>query len=186
MSTIVAGYTDDVGHPSRAAVGEVQHGPPGPRQPGGVSSSSAALPFVLPGLTVLVGMSRFLGSFAVEPGRLTFEPSQGVINDVLNIENATALVHTDTRVTLVWGRFLPPWLNTGVILVDHRQAGGAATAVLQMPTWNRRPLIAALRSAGFAPEVYRTQTSMGGQIGSESELSRFRSAHRPMPTLKDG
>ena len=164
----------------------MQRGPPGPRQPGGVSSFDAARPFVLPGLTVLVGMSRFFGSFTVEPGRLTFEPSQGVINDVLNIENATALVHTDTRVTLVWGRFLPPWLNTGVILVDHRQAGSGATGVLQMPAWNRRPLIAALRRAGFAPEVYRTRTSMGGQIGSESELSRFRSAHRPVPSPEDG
>jgi hypothetical protein len=123
---------------------------------------------VLSGLTVLVGMSRFFGSFTVEPGRLTFEPSECVINDALNLEHATALVHTDTRVTLVWGRFLPPWLNTGVILVDHRQAGGGATGVLQMANRNRRPLVAALRSAGFAPYVYRTRTSMCGQIGSES------------------
>lgn len=145
-------------------------------------SNSGALPFVVRALTVFVGVSRFLGSFTVEAGCLTFEPSEAPINDALNIDKARSLVHTDPGVTVVWGRLLPPWLKTGVILVDYGQTGSRRTGVLQMASWNRRPLIAALRSAGFAPEVFRTRTSMGGQIGSETELSRFRSEHRPMPS----
>lgn len=83
---------------------------------------------------------------------------------------------------VVWGRFLPPWLDAGVILIDHRQAGRRSTGVLQMPARDRQPLIAALRGAGFDAEVFRTRTSMGRQIGSESELTRVRSEHRTMTT----
>ncbi len=175
-----AGYTGDAGQLRWAPGGHIEHRQAWPWQPGGVSATEPALPFVLAGLTVRVGMSRFFGSFTVESGCLTFEASQGVINEALNIEPAKALFHTDASVTVVWGRFLPPWLNTGVILIDHRQAGSRATGVLQMPTWHRRPLVAAFRNAGFVPEVFCTRTSMGGQIGSDTELICFRSTHRPM------
>lgn len=118
-------------------------------------------------------MNRFLGSLTVELGRVAFSP-EGRANGLLNLEEPTTVVHIDHQIAVIWGRLLPPWLNTGIVLLDPLALPHDGTAVIQLPGWHRRRLLTALREAGFAIGEFRTAFSMGGQIGSKAELERFR------------
>jgi hypothetical protein len=48
------------------------------------------------------------------------------------------------------GRFIPPWINTRLVLHD-----GDVTAFASVPGWLRRPLRAALHEAGVDVEERR-------------------------------
>jgi hypothetical protein len=127
------------------------------------------------GLSVAIEMSRFFGDLVIAPRCVRFEP-RGRSNAALNFAEPPSVHHTSDPVVVVSGRFLPPWLNTGVVLADEERLG-TRTAVVQMPSWARRRLVDALHRGGFEVEQYRTRSSMGGQIGSLSELRRFRESH---------
>jgi hypothetical protein len=64
-------------------------------------------------------------------------------------------------------------MNTALLLTDPTDIG-QFTARLLFPAWQRRTIVTALAEAGFAVEVYRTAFSAGGQIGTVTELQRFR------------
>lgn len=119
-------------------------------------------------------MSRFFGRLRVSPGEVSFSP-EGRANS-LNLEPAAPLAHRDRALTVVLGRLLPPWMNSGLALVDA--AGSSHTVGLVLLTGGqRRAVISAAESAGFDVSVYRTWLSAGGGIGSVSELERFRREH---------
>jgi hypothetical protein len=116
-------------------------------------------------------MSTFFGRLRISSGEVAFLP-EGWGNS-LNLEAALPLVHRDRALTVVFGRFLPPWMNSGLVLVDG--AGSSSTVgVVLLPGWQRRPLVSAAERAGFDVTVYRTHFSAGGTIGTASELERFR------------
>jgi hypothetical protein len=54
--------------------------------------------------------------------------------------------------------------------------GDPVLAVVQMAAWVRRSLVPAAAAAGFKVERFRTWFSIGQEIGSRSELERFRSS----------
>jgi hypothetical protein len=114
----------------------------------------------------------------ITSGEARFEPA-GLGNSLVNVEQPPTVRHRDRTVVVVFGRFTLPWMNTGMVLTDHESIG-QFTATLTFPTWQRRPIVIALRQAGFATEVYRTPFSSGIQIGSARELQRFRQQHRPL------
>jgi hypothetical protein len=120
-------------------------------------------------------MSRFFGDLSVEPRTARFEP-RGPGNK-LNVEDAVTVTQSTDSVVVVHGRWLPPWVNTGVVLTDS-QALGTQTAVLMFAGWQRRRIVVALRDAGFTVEEYATATSAGGNLGSVAELERFRAQAR--------
>jgi hypothetical protein len=131
------------------------------------------------GFTALVTfLARFAGDLRVFPGAVIFAASdrgvRGMANLALNAERPPVTVmHTDPEVALVCGRFAVPWLNSGVVLVDAQSIDGG-TAVVQLPGWERRPLMAALRTAGFRVDLHRRAFSIGSDIGSTAELDRLR------------
>jgi hypothetical protein len=97
-----------------------------------------------------------------------------VANTALNIDRPpSAIVHCERQVAVFFARLAPPWLNSGVVLVDP-VALGTGTAVVQLPGWDRRRLVDTLSRAGFAVDVHRTAFSMGSNIGSVAELQRLR------------
>jgi hypothetical protein len=130
--------------------------------------------FELGHVSVAVAMSRFFGRLTITPGTVVFEP-EGVGN-ALNLDRATQLVHRDPELTVVAGRLLPPWMNSGVVLVDSTSASPFIGVVL-LTAWQRRSLVNAARAAGFNVSVYRTWSSAAGRIGSVAELERFRRSH---------
>jgi hypothetical protein len=116
-------------------------------------------------------MNVLFGRLVVEPNEARFEPM--VYGNKLNFDAAPTIHHTDRVVTVVFGWFGLPWMNTGLLLTDP--AGiDQFTARLLFPAWQRKTIVAALIEAGFAVEVYRTVFSAGGQIGTATELQRFR------------
>jgi hypothetical protein len=120
-------------------------------------------------------MSRFFGRLRVSPGEVVFAP-EGRANS-LNVELAKPILHRGRELAVVAGRLLPPWMNTGLVLVDSASPARIVGVVL-LTAWQRRAVVAAATSAGFEVTVYRTSLSAGGGIGSVSELERFRREHR--------
>jgi hypothetical protein len=131
------------------------------------------------GLSALVTfLSRFMGTLRVFPGVAVFVPAlEGLsrfANTALNVgDPPTAIVHRAPQVAVVHGTLAPPWLNTGVVLVDPDTLG-EGTAVVQMPGWQRRRLVVALTECGFAVDAHQTAFSMGSGIGSQAELDWLR------------
>lgn len=129
-------------------------------------------------LGAYVGATTFFGRLVVMSGEARFEPA-GLANSLVNVEPPPTVRHRDRTVVVVFGRFMLPWMNTGIVLTDQETIG-QFTATLIFPTWQRRAIVIALRQAGFAAEVYRTPFSAGRQIGSATELQRFRQQHRAL------
>lgn len=119
-------------------------------------------------------MSRFFGRLSISTGEVAFEP-EGRAN-ALNVEPASRIVHRDHLLTVITGRLLPPWMNSGLALVDATPASHTVGLVL-LTAWQRRAVVATARGAGFDVSVHRTWLSAGGGIGSVTELERFRRAH---------
>jgi hypothetical protein len=67
-------------------------------------------------------------------------------------------------------------MDTGVVLVDQGAAPPSHTAVVLLPG-HRRKIVDASRAAGFDVRLYLTWFSSGGELGSASELDRFRRIH---------
>jgi hypothetical protein len=125
-------------------------------------------------------LTRFIGALRVFPGAIVFaardEGLAGATNRAGNVEQPPAtVVHTDLEVAVIHGRFAAPWLNTGLVLVDTETLHGG-TAIVQLAEWERRPLLDALRSAGFSLDVHEREFSIGSDIGSTVELKRMRRA----------
>jgi hypothetical protein len=136
-----------------------------------VIDAAEAPVFVMGGLTALVGMSRFLGWLTVVPGYLIFDPSGKVLNKALNVQEPHRIAHADASVTIIWGRFLPPWLNTGVVLVGDPRFGEASVGVVQLPGWKRRSLVAALVRPSLAHPP-RTSGADGGSADRRASRTR--------------
>lgn len=132
--------------------------------------------FWLKNVSGYVSMSRVFGHLRIVPGEVSFEPSS-TANKWIAFEQPSRVVHHDPDLTVVIGRLLPPWLNSGLVLVDENAPGPYDLGVIQMASWQRRAATRALASAGFRISVLRTMTSMGGGIGSRSELDSFRQSH---------
>ena len=130
--------------------------------------------FELRGLSCAVSMSRFFGRLRISPGEIVFLP-EGQGNS-LNLEPAAPILHRDRDLTVVAGRLLLPWMNTGLVLVDSAAPARTVGLVL-LTAWHRRAVASAAAAAGFEVTVYRTMLSAGGGIGSVSELERFRQEH---------
>jgi hypothetical protein len=131
--------------------------------------------FVRDHLSAAVGMNRYFGRLLVTFGEVYFEP-RGVGNK-LNPEPAAPVRHDGDTVVVAYARFGFPWMNTGVVLTDAA-AIGQSTATVLLPAWHRSSVIDAIRNAGFDVEVYPTVFSAGGEIGSLTELDRFRRGHQ--------
>jgi len=129
---------------------------------------------VLDHLSVAIGVDRFFGSLVVAPGALCFTPKGW--GNKLNVADAPTLVHEGQRVTLVHGRLLPPWMNSGVVLVDPAQPN-QWTGVVLVTSWQRRRVVRALADAGFEVADYATLFSAGGNLGTIAELDRFTRSH---------
>lgn len=127
-------------------------------------------------VSIAIGMSRFFGSVRLRPGYIAFEP-QGIGNK-LNLEPARRIVHSEPRLTVLMGRLLPPWMNSGIVLVDQN-AAESLTGTVTLTGGQRRWVIDSARAAGFEVDLYKTWTSAGGSIGSVAELERFRRSHAP-------
>lgn len=126
-------------------------------------------------------MSRFFGRLVIADGELTFLP-EGRINSWGNFEPATPIVHRDSQLTVVYGRLVPPWMNSGLVLVDSTPGSRTVGLVLLGGRGARREVVVAAETAGFHVEVYRTWFSAGGGILSVAELQRFRRDHTSTPT----
>jgi hypothetical protein len=142
-------------------------------QSGAVADPLPAEPFVVYCLSAVVGMARIFGSLIVAPGCVLFD-QQGRLNELMTIVNVGRITHTDREITVVTARLLPPNINSAQVLLSDADLAEPATAVVQMPVWTRRSLVPVLRRAGFHVERYRTWISIGQEIGSRSELRRFR------------
>jgi hypothetical protein len=119
-------------------------------------------------------MSRFFGQLRISPGEVAFTP-RGWGNS-MNLEPVTPLVHTDRALTIVFGRVLLPWMNSGLVLVDSAGSPHKVGRVL-LTSGQRRAVVSAATTAGFDATVYPTWISAGGGIGSVTELARFRREH---------
>jgi hypothetical protein len=117
-------------------------------------------------------MSRFFGQINVMSDKVVFEP-QGIGNS-FNIERATRICHEANEITVVTARILPPWMNSGVVLVDQVSS---LTGVALLSIWQRNAFVSEAKLAGFDVGTYKTWSSAGGSIGSLSELVRFRRSH---------
>lgn len=93
--------------------------------------------------------------------------------NALNLEAPEAILHTSNELTVVTGRLLPPWMNSGLVLLSKASSSVYAGVVL-LTSWQRDAALRAAREAGFAVTVYRTWFSAGGAIGSAAELERFK------------
>jgi len=122
-----------------------------------------------------VRTNRFFGHLIIEPHSARFEPSGP--GNKLNLEAAETVTQSGSPVVVVHGRWLAPWMNTGVVLTDSKTLG-TGTAVLSFRGGIRRTIVSALREAGFTVEDYATATSAGGNLGSVAELERFRAQRR--------
>lgn len=131
--------------------------------------------FEVRNISCAVGMSRFFGRLVVSEGEVSFLP-EGRANS-LNVDAPHPIAHRTHNLTLVRGRLLPPWMNSGIVLVDHSEPSPSGVGVVLLTAWQRRSVVDAARSAGFDVTVINTWTSAGGNIGSRSELDRFRSLH---------
>lgn len=120
-------------------------------------------------------MSRFFGRLVVSEGDVAFWP-EGRANGALNVEPAKPIVHRQHVLTVVTGRLLPPWMNSGLLPPDGEDPSGGVGVIL-LTAWQRRAVVDAARSAGFDVTVHRTWGSAGGSIGSTAELDRFRRNH---------
>jgi hypothetical protein len=123
-------------------------------------------------------LTRFIGALRVFPGAIVFaardEGLAGAMNRAMNVEQPPVkVVNTDQEVAVIQGRLAAPWLNTGLVLVDSETLHGG-TAIVQFAGWERRPLLDALRSAGFSLDVHESEFSIGSDIGSTVELARMR------------
>ncbi|HEX2783561.1 MAG TPA: hypothetical protein VHN36_08250 [Ilumatobacteraceae bacterium] len=129
-------------------------------------------------VSVAVGMSRSFGLLSVVPGALVFDP-EGIFNTVSNaivaFEKSARIVHRTKELTVVFGRLLPPWMNSGIVLVDEGDL--RTTGVVLLAAWQRRAVVKAAQVAGLEVRVYPTWFSAAGQIGSAAELRRFRREH---------
>lgn len=135
----------------------------------------------LPHVSVAVSMSLFFGRLVVARGELRFLP-EARINALGNFEPATQIVHRDSELTVVYGRLMPPWMNSGLVLVDSTPGSRTVGLMLLGGRGARREVVVAAEIAGFDVEVYRTWFSAGGGIGSVAELDRFRREHNKTPT----
>jgi len=135
---------------------------------------NATLPLRLQ-CSAAVRMNRFFGHLVIEPHSARFEPSG--LGNKLNLEPAVTVTQSTSPIIVVHGRWLAPWMNTGVVLTDAATLG-TGTAVLGFRGGIRRTIVSALREAGFEVEDHATATSAGGNLGSVAELERFRSQRR--------
>lgn len=119
-------------------------------------------------------MSRIFGRLSVSTDAVTFQP-EGPAN-ALSVEPVRRIVHRDHLLTIVVGRLVLPWMNSGLVLVDSDPLAPSVGVVL-LSAGQRRAVVAAARTAGFDVSVHRTWLSAGGGIGSVAELERFRREH---------
>ncbi len=126
--------------------------------------------FALRNVSIAIGVDRFFGTLTIEPGTVRFVP--GGVGNRLTPADAPTLTQTAVSVVLIRGRLLPPWMNSGPVLVDPAQPHGW-TGVVLLASWQRRRIVTALAAAGFQPRVVTTLASAGGQVGSTDELARL-------------
>jgi hypothetical protein len=80
-------------------------------------------------------------------GRLTISPDAMVLEPGALTKGYTKvdrLVHSSRSVVMLKGRWLPPFINTRLVIED-----GAVVAMASLPGWSRRRLRHAIRDAGF-------------------------------------
>jgi hypothetical protein len=107
----------------------------------------------------LYGSSRLV----IEPGRLELEQYGGRAGRLISVG---PLAHRGNDVTIVYVRFLPPNMNTSVLLSDGSETGFAV-----VPIWQRRRLREALLAAGFHVTEVRTRFSRSGSGVSRVQLT---------------
>jgi hypothetical protein len=92
------------------------------------------------------------GLLIVRPGVITLEPDR-----IMRwLTSVASVVHTSPKVTMMYARFAPPWINTSVVVESPTET---ATAGTWWPA--RRRLRQALQAAGFEVEEVRTAFSLG-------------------------
>lgn len=159
-------------------------------RPGGEASSRSdsargEAEFGLDRVYCLVGMSRWIGRLSVDADTVSFRPTGQYVNS-MNIEDTPAtLVQRDRTITVVVGRLLPPFMNSGVVIADST-GPARRVGVIRVAAWRRRRFVKAATVAGFSVEVHRTCFSSGDGIGSISELERFRRTHTKSPPSSQG
>lgn len=80
-------------------------------------------------------------------GRLTVTPEALVLEPgplTRGYTKVDRLTHSSRRVTMLKARFLPPFINTRLVIEDND-----VVAMASLPGWFRRRLRRALREAGF-------------------------------------
>lgn len=127
-----------------------------------------------------VSASRFFGRLIFEPASVRFEPL-GWANK-LNIEAPRGLEDNTNCVLIIVARWLPPWMNTGLVLVDTR-ASRAVVGVALLSECRRREVRRIASALSFKVVEYRTNLNYGGSIRSVSELQRFQSGRQPSNIL---
>jgi len=90
----------------------------------------------------------------VGPGRLELVKYEGRVGGLMSVG---PLTHRGEDVTMVYVRFVPPNMNTSVVLVDGNETGFAV-----VPLWERRRLRDALVAAGFSLNEVQTRFSRSG------------------------
>lgn len=121
------------------------------------------------GLRVAVGMDRYSGTLTVDPKVIRFTPTGA--STAVGTSTLT-FTHRNRDVVVVQGRLRPPWMSSGVVLVDPAVPYGW-TGVVLLPSWTRKRLIAGLASCGYSVRLIRTWFSNGENLGSVSDLERL-------------